>query len=569
VKIPENCLKQSIAIIGRTGSGKTYAAKGLVERILADDARVCIIDPLGVWWGLRSSVDGTKPAFPVVVFGGDHADIELTEGMGSALAETLANQNMPAIVDVSEFTSAGRTRFMTSFLEAIYVENRSPITFVVDEADMFAPQRPGKEQLTMLGRMEQICRRGRVRGFRPWLITQRPASLHKSVLSQANTLIALQLTAPQDRDALGDWIEGQADRVEGKKVLATLPKLARGEGFVWAPHENLLERTKFPAIATYDSSRTPEDGEQLPPVKLAEVDLSAIGEALKKLDEDAGAVDEDDPEQLRARIAELEGELDEMRNSASATDMALQMDNGAIEAARREGYARGVADSQPLVSDFEEVAATLAQASRMAEGVRNRIADCLARGVDQAPYAIRMPIDIQKAADIPPRSPHKIHTKGDKKGGNADLPRGEQQVLTAIAQHREGVTREQITVLTGYKRSTRDAYVQRLRERGLVDVGGDRIVATGEGLAALGPDFKPLPKGAALRKYWTDRLPQGERRVFEVVANLWPANVDRDKISAATDFKRSTRDAYLQRLATRQLITADRGTVRASDTLFR
>jgi hypothetical protein len=179
---------------------------------------------------------------------------------------------------------------------------------VVDEADMFAPQRPGKEQLTMLGRMEQICRRGRVRGFRPWLITQRPASLHKSVLSQANTLIALQLTAPQDRDALGDWIEGQADRVEGKKVLAKLPKLSRGEGFVWAPHENLLERAKFPAITTYDSSRTPEDGEQLPQITLAKVDLSAIGEALKKLDEDAGVVDEDDPEQLRARIAELEAD---------------------------------------------------------------------------------------------------------------------------------------------------------------------------------------------------------------------------------------------------------------------
>jgi hypothetical protein len=334
---------------------------------------------------------------------------------------------------------------MTAFLEAIYVENRSPLTLVVDEADMFAPQRPGKEQLTMLGRMEQICRRGRVRGFRPWLITQRPASLHKSVLSQANTLIAMQLTAPQDRDALGDWIEGQADRVEGKKVLAELPKLAKGEGFVWAPHENLLERVKFPAITTYDSSRTPEDGEQLPLVKLAE------GRPVRD-----------------RRGAEEAGRGRRLRASATASRTA-----------------------------------SLA-------------------GTDQAPYAIRMPIDIQKAADIPPRSPHKIHTKGDKKGGNADLPRGEQQVLTAIAQHREGVTREQITVLTGYKRSTRDAYVQRLRERGLVDVGGDRIVATGDGLAALGPDFKPLPKGAALRKYWTERLPQGERRVFEVVANLWP-----------------------------------------------
>jgi hypothetical protein len=35
----------------------------------------------------------------------------------------------------------------------------------------------------------------------------------------------------------------------------------------------------------------------------------------------------------------------------------------------------------------------------------------------------------------------------------------------AVAQYPEGVTREQLSVLTGYKRSSRDTYVQRLRER--------------------------------------------------------------------------------------------------------
>jgi hypothetical protein len=35
---------------------------------------------------------------------------------------------------------------------------------------------------------------------------------HKDVLSQADILIAMKLTASQDRDAIGAWIEGQADR---------------------------------------------------------------------------------------------------------------------------------------------------------------------------------------------------------------------------------------------------------------------------------------------------------------------------------------------------------------------
>jgi hypothetical protein len=40
-------------------------------------------------------------------------------------------------------------------------------------------------------------------------ITQRPAALHKHGLSQADTLIALKLVAPQDRKAVEEWIKGR------------------------------------------------------------------------------------------------------------------------------------------------------------------------------------------------------------------------------------------------------------------------------------------------------------------------------------------------------------------------
>ena len=63
-----------------------------------------------------------------------------------------------------------------------------------------------------------------MRGFIPWLITQRPAVVHKDVLSQADILIAMKLTSSQDRDAIGAWIEGQADRQEGKRILGDLPR---------------------------------------------------------------------------------------------------------------------------------------------------------------------------------------------------------------------------------------------------------------------------------------------------------------------------------------------------------
>lgn len=48
------------AFVGTTGSGKTYAAKGAVETMLAERRRVIIIDPTGAWYGLRSGADGKK-----------------------------------------------------------------------------------------------------------------------------------------------------------------------------------------------------------------------------------------------------------------------------------------------------------------------------------------------------------------------------------------------------------------------------------------------------------------------------------------------------------------------------
>jgi hypothetical protein len=49
----------------------------------------------------------------------------------------------------------------------------------------------------------------------------------------------------------------------------------------------------------------------------------------------------------------------------------------------------------------------------------------------------------------------------------------------------------------------------------------------------------------------------------------YPRPVDRDKLSEETGYKRSSRDAYLQRLRAKELIEEpSRGEVSASQTLF-
>ena len=489
--LPFDALDERIAIVGTAGSGKTYTAKGLVERLLDTGARVAIIDPLGVWWGLRTSADGEAPGYPVVVFGGRHADVLLTGEMGKALGRLIAGQPLACVVDLSELGSgAARRRFMTAFAEAVYEANDEPLHLVLDEADMWAPQRPLPDQTGLLGRIDEIVRRGRIRGFIPWLITQRPAVVHKDVLSQADILIAMKLTSSQDRDAVGAWIEGQADRQEGKRILAELPRLQRGEGYLWAPGHGILERVAFPLIRTFDSSRAPRRGERVAtPRTLAEVDLTAITAALAA-DESDGAARRDAPARP-AYIAELEQQ---------------------VAAAR--------ARIERLERDNRELTVRLAQIAALASDGAGEMASAALDPGHQAVHSV-----IHKPARVIPKSvpaghpgPPASRARPDVKG---DLHPAARKLLAALAQHAPGrFTWGQAATLAGLKPSGGhfNAGRKELREAGYVTEESDLVATTSAGLAVAG-EVPPQPSTPAERlALWCSRLPSPAPEMLRALA---------------------------------------------------
>lgn len=149
------------------------------------------------------------------------------------------------------------------------------------------------------------------------------------------------------------------------------------------------------------------------------------------------------------------------------------------------------------------------------------------------------------------------------------LGAGEKRVMIAIAQYPDGADREQLTILTGYKRSSRNTYLQRLQAAGLIEARGENLIATDEGMAALGSDFEPLPTGAELRDYWLGRLPEGERKILSELIDLYPDAADRETVGASAGYKRSSRNTYIQRLGARKLVeNVGRGEIRAAAMLF-
>ena len=260
--VPNAALDDRLGWVGTAGSGKTYNAMACVERLLAKHARVVIVDPLDVWYGLRLEADGKNPSpFKVVILGGAHGDLPISEHAGALIGETVAKSAESVIVSLGSLgTKAAERRFMLAFLTALHRHvSGEPVHLIFDEADLWAPQRlldKEGEAAKLLGQMETIVRRGRIKGFIPWLITQRPAVISKDVLSQIDGLVAFKLTSSQDRDALGGWVEGQADKAQWKTIYGELAALQRGHGLVWVPTRGILTRNDVPPKRTVDSSRT-------------------------------------------------------------------------------------------------------------------------------------------------------------------------------------------------------------------------------------------------------------------------------------------------------------------------
>jgi hypothetical protein len=273
-------------------------------------------------------------------------------------------------------------------------------------------------------------------------------------------------------------------------------------------------------------------------------------------------------------LADAQKRIAQLEREARAANKPV--DPKAIESAEARGEARGqqtaAAELRRLRGIVTEREVRLSTVAVLVERIHkaahlNGEAGAHLTGRESAPARAILP-------PAPKNAEQHVVSSGRKPAGETrnllsagPLGKGERAVLTAIAQHQAGVSREQLTILTGYKRSSRDTYLQRLRSAALIE-DGPVIIATGEGIEALGHDFEPLPVGDALREFWANRLTCGELTLFQAICEVHPDAISRDDLSDQTAYKRSSRDTYLQRLSSRKLIVATRDGVVAADALF-
>ncbi len=595
--LPDDFITETIAILAKRGAGKTYLMRKLAEQMVKAALPVVIIDPIGVCWGLRSSADGKRDGLPVIIFGGDNGDLPLEAESGRVLAEWVIAERRPVVFDLSTLPSkAAERRFVTDFAQHIYRRNRDPLHIMLDEADNFAPQSPQQGDKSMLGAINTLARRGRARGIGITMATQRSAVLNKNVLTQAEVLVVMRMTAPQDRKAIEAWIEYHGTREDRREVLGSLGELPVGTAWFWSPGRlDGLSRVKVGMCETFDSSATPKAGAKIARPKLGPIDLGALNDKIQATVERAK---DDDPRELRVELARakrciqdgracienLERERNALRAKPAMTDEqrdAIRAGLMKLENARDAlaDMASAAEDSRREIAAFQDAVKAMIDPEVVAPS-RRYAAD----GVELKPGT---PSDITFAEDsnVPGdgmmvdtkafRPPANTVTSGTfsssvpKSNGGRKLSGGKRKILTALAQYGIMVKRR-LAALTGYKMTGGgfQNLLSGLRTTGYI-MRGEDIHITDAGRAVLG-GFVPLPVGVELLEMWEAKLGKAPRLCLHALYDVYPRELTREELAELTGYAAGGGgfSNALSRLNTLGLIDRTSTGIKATDNLF-
>jgi len=235
--LPPGLFNKRLGILAMQGAGKTYAVGVLEEEMLdyiakhksdENNAKVIIIDPVGAHWGIRSH-------FPIHIVGGEHSDIDLDIDSGKTFGEMVDKFNLSMLFDLSQLEQDDMIRFVSDFLNKLFQITKTPTHVILEEADMFAPQRgTSKFQKFSLAAVDSVVRRGRGRGLGVTMITQRPAVLNKNVLTQVDASIILNITGERDLDTIREYLSSAgSSRKEIADNIEKIMKFKKGQGLLF------------------------------------------------------------------------------------------------------------------------------------------------------------------------------------------------------------------------------------------------------------------------------------------------------------------------------------------------
>ncbi len=204
------------ALIGVTGSGKSFLARKLINQLRSDTKVICI-DFTGEW----------KKREQLTSLNRENLDTFLTtqdDSIGLVELPTVSNT-----VGVIQSTENFISLIFSKAKEAYEADSPIRICLVLEEAHTIVPEGTflgvnDWDSKAVVNKMGQVALQGRKYGVGLLVIAQRTANVSKTVLTQCNTIICYQAFDETSFTFLGNYI--------GKDLVQALPNLKRYHAIV-------------------------------------------------------------------------------------------------------------------------------------------------------------------------------------------------------------------------------------------------------------------------------------------------------------------------------------------------
>jgi len=306
-----------IALIGESGSGKSWTMALIAEQAIEQGLQVVFIDPHGEYWTFAEKFPG------VIVIGGDNADLPLVEDAIDVYAEAyrqgkILDFNLKEVFTDEEIYG----RIVEKILRALWkaqVNEVRPAIWIMEEAHMECPQEKSADVMRRVGLVKGIATGGRKFGVLLVLGTQRPAELHKTPLSQCWLRVFGKLTEKLDRDAVKDYMKPLNS--DALKSLVTSEFYVYG----WGPE---------PFKTTITSERLTRHGAETPliaPIERVEVSERASIDELREMVEKKlkeKAEERSEIATLKGKLTAAEKTIGQLREKANIADVLREAVSG-------------------------------------------------------------------------------------------------------------------------------------------------------------------------------------------------------------------------------------------------
>ncbi|MHA2246598.1 MAG: helicase HerA domain-containing protein [Candidatus Hodarchaeales archaeon] len=256
-----------IEIFGQSGTGKSHAAKALLEEFVNWRIPFVVIDPEGEYLSFKEI---TK----VLIIGGGYSDLPLEPTIYSKLFDFLFKENINLIFDLSEQIGfEERAKVSTRIQEELFnaaTKYRRLFVYLVDETKLIAPQAFRTKSNAIAS---DIAQRGRKRGFIPIFVMQRPSEVDKGVLTQCNIHLMGRLQFPTDLKYIKQLLD------DAKIAEEDIKKLSQ-EFYLWTGEE--AKKIRFRPLKIKDLGKTVQPGSSLSLSFKSDTSLERIVKALKE-----------------------------------------------------------------------------------------------------------------------------------------------------------------------------------------------------------------------------------------------------------------------------------------------